>query len=106
MAFISTKDLEPAAVLKALYDHSQPLGMGFLRHIPGPMDIEEARRLMAGKDSGDYPAGPARPGRYFDYLYGRLMKVDLSDPMGFDGWLYDRDNGQGAATRAIDTIRT
>ena len=40
------------------------------------------------------------PKMYFDYLYGRVMKVDLSKDT-FDPFLYDRDNGQGAAERAI-----
>jgi hypothetical protein len=33
--------------------------------------------------------------KYFDYLKGRVMKIDLSGEM-MDTWLYDRDNGQGS----------
>ena len=39
---------------------------------------------------------------YFDYLKGRVMKVDLSEDDGFEEWLYDRDNGEGAAQSALD----
>jgi hypothetical protein len=37
---------------------------------------------------------------YFDYLRGRVMKVDLSRD-SLEERLYDRDNGQGAAYDAI-----
>jgi hypothetical protein len=43
-------------------------------------------------------------GANFDYLHGRVMKVDLSGD-SFDPWLYDRDNGEGAASRAIAKMR-
>ena len=42
---------------------------------------------------------------YFDYLYGRVLKVNLSNEEGFEEWLYDRDNGIGAAQRALDNYR-
>lgn len=40
----------------------------------------------------------------FDYLHGRVLKVDLSGDE-FDERLYDRDCGAGAAQRAVDSIR-
>lgn len=46
-----------------------------------------------------------RMGTYFDYLKGRVMKVDLSNDDCFEEWLYDRDNGNGAAQRAINQLR-
>lgn len=52
------------------------------------MTIGEAKEIL---DSGI---------TYFDYLKGRVMKVDLCGNE-FDPWLYDRDNGRGAAARAI-----
>lgn len=37
---------------------------------------------------------------YIDYLKGRVMKIDVAkNPL--DACLYDRDNGQGAAARAL-----
>lgn len=45
-----------------------------------------------------------KPNLYFDYLYGRVMKVNITHDE-FDPWLYDRDNGNGAAQRAIDNLR-
>jgi hypothetical protein len=38
------------------------------------------------------------------YLKGRVMKVDLSGD-SFGPWLYDRDNGDGAAERVIAELR-
>ena len=88
---IDTKGISPAEVLKALYDNSRPLGMGFLHYTPEPMLIEDATNLLKGQN-------------YFDCVNGRVMKVDLSNPDGFDEWLYDRDNGAGAAQMVIDTL--
>ena len=41
---------------------------------------------------------------YFDYVDGRVMKVDLSGDELHTG-LYNRDNGIGAAEAVIDTLR-
>ena len=85
---ISKKD--KAAVLAALYNSSRPLGLGFLHFNPAPMTLEEARELLKFSS-------------YFDYVKGRVMKVDLSGDT-LDTWLYDRDNGEGAAARAIASV--
>ena len=90
---ISTIGLNRADVLAALYNASLPQGMGFLQYNAAPMERAEAETLLAD-------------GRYFDYLKGRVMKVDLSSPDTFDPWLYDRDNGPGSAERAIDALRS
>jgi len=81
-----------AAALAALYNRSKPLGMGHLHYKPEPMTEEEAQKLIDDGGSGRI---------YFDYLHGRVMKVDLSGDE-LDPWLYDRDNGVGAAERAIE----
>lgn len=52
------------------------------------MSTDEAQELL---DSGQ---------TYFDYLKGRVMKVDLSGDK-LNPFLYDRDNGQGAAAAAL-----
>lgn len=54
---------------------------------PTPMSAEEARALLAH-------------GTYFDYVKGRVLKVDLSGDE-VETWLYDRDNGEGAAEKAL-----
>ena len=88
---ISIQGLNKAAVLAVLYNASRPLGMGFLHYDPSPMTVEEAQKILeTTKD--------------FDYLKGRVMKVNLSEDE-FTPHLYDRDNGQGAAERAVNTLR-
>ena len=92
---ISIEGLDKAAVLAALYNASGPQGLEFLRASSGNMTTGAAQQLLDR-------AGP-RP--YFDYLKGRVMKVGLESDTSFEEGLYDRDNGQGAAARAIDSIR-
>jgi hypothetical protein len=89
-ALIDISGLDKAKVLAALHRASKQQGMGFLDP-RGALTEEEARELLA-EDT------------YFDYLHGRVLKVDLSGD-GFDPWLYDRDNGEGAAERAIAPLR-
>ena len=85
---ISKKD--KAEVLAALYNSSKPLGLGFLHYEPNPMSVEEARFFLSKNT-------------YFDYLKGRVMKVDLSGNE-LNTWGYDRDNGVGAAEKALSEV--
>lgn len=89
---INIKGLNKAEVLKALYDRSHVQGMGFLQAVPnGFVTVEHCEELL-------------RETTYFDYLYGKVLKVDLSGDK-FDERLYDRDCGIGAARRAINSLR-
>ena len=89
---VDIKGLDKARVLKALYEHSHVQGSGFLQAVPdGVVTVEYCAGLLA-KHS------------YFDYLHGRVLKVDLSGDE-FDERLYDRDCGEGAAQRAVDSVR-
>ena len=89
---VDIKGLDKARVLKALYDHSHVQGSGFLQAVPdGVVTVEHCAGLLAKYS-------------YFDYLHGRVLKVDLSGDE-FDERLYDRDCGKGAAQRAVDSIR-
>lgn len=81
--------LNKADVLAALYNNSRPQGLGYIHFTPEAMTSEEAQGHL---DKNEH--------RYFDYLKGRVLKVDLSgDELYTD--LYDRDNGQGAAEDAL-----
>ena len=84
---INIEGIDKAVVLAALYNNSKPLGMGMLHFKPEDMTVEEARELLEKQT-------------YFDYLKGRVMKIDLSGIL-LDPYLYDRDNGTGAAENAI-----
>ena len=91
--YVAIDGLDKAAVLAALYNAARPQGMGFLHYTPAPMTTEEARAEINN-----------RRWLRFDYLHGRVMKVDLSAD-SFDPYLYDRDNGHGAALGVINTLR-
>ena len=90
MATINISGLNKAEVLAALYNNSKTQGMGRLHYTPEPMTIQEANELL-------------NQSHYFDYLKGRVMKVNLTSD-SLDTWGYDRDNGKGAAYRAISHL--
>lgn len=97
---INIAGLNKADVLAALYNRAQPLGMGFLEYDPKPMSAEEAQAII-NERTAVYSLTQAL---YFDYLKGRVMKVDLSGDE-FGPSLYDRDNGEGAAASVVDELR-
>lgn len=85
--------LSKPAVLAALFNASRHQGMGFLDE-RGAQPMTEAAAAEVIKSSG----------MYFDYLYGRVMKIGI-DGDDIETRLYDRDNGPGAAERAIEPLR-
>ena len=89
---VDIKGLNKAEVLAALYNNAKPQGLGFLQYDPKPMSVNEAEEIL-------------KQTTYFDYLKGRVMKVNLKSDKVFEERLYDRDNGYGAAQRAIDALR-
>lgn len=103
---LDIRGLDKAEVLAALYNSAKPLGMGWLHFDPTPMTVAEAQEVInaGGNAAGDYPAWPSRNKMYFDYFKGRVMKVDISGDELYTG-LYDRDNGEGAAERALSSLR-
>jgi hypothetical protein len=88
---IDISDLNKAEVLMALYNASHPQGMGFFQYAGDPLTIEKAEEYL-------------QKNTYFDYLNGRVLKVDLKGDE-LNPALYDRDNGEGAAYRVIMELR-
>lgn len=89
---INIRDLAKGRLLKALYNNAKPQGVGVL--VADAQQMTEAQAI-------ETLLVDCRPDRFsFDYLRGRVMKVDLSGDY-LDETLYDRDNGPGAAARAI-----
>lgn len=86
---ISNKD--KAEVLASLYNRSHPDGLGYKEFTPEPLSIKEAKELLNSQT-------------VFDYLKGRIMKVNLSNNV-VNTYLYNRDNGEGAAEKAISLCR-
>ena len=80
-------------------------GMGVLQAKPGDMAVAEAQELLNGKVEGDYMGAALQRNnnRYFDYLHGRVMKVEINGET-LSPWLYDRDIGQGAAQKVVDSL--
>jgi hypothetical protein len=93
MSNISLEGLNKADVLAALYNASRPQGLGFASYDPTPMTSEQAQAIL-GKGH-----------MYFDYLAGRVMKIELGGGE-LDPWGYDRDNGNGQAAKVINELRT
>ena len=88
---INIKGLDKAQLLVELYNHSHQQGLGMMQPSRS-LTIEDAKQLLEQTT-------------YFDYLYGKVMKVDLSSDEEFEERLYDRDNGQGMAQSVVDGMR-
>ena len=89
---LDISELDKAEVLIALYNNSKQQGLGFMdSRGRAELSREDATNLLTGDDL------------YFDYLYGRVMKVDLNGDILRTG-LYDRDNGTGAAYKALEPL--
>lgn len=90
---IDIRGIDKATLVAALFNNSKPVGLGFFAAKSNTkMTAEDAQKYL---DKGQ---------TYFDYLEGRVMKIDVSgDEM--DPWGYDRDNGQGAANKVVEAIR-
>lgn len=83
---INIANLSKVAVFRALYNNARVQGLGVLHATDEDMTLEQA-----AEEFGD---------GVFDYHRGRVMKVDLrGDELRVRA--YDRDNGEGAARRAL-----
>ena len=91
MSDIDISSLNKADVLRVLYNNAKTQGMGIIHYTPEDMTCEEAKSILNGGET------------YFDYLKGRVMKVKLEGDILETG-LYNRDNGFGAAEKAIAEI--
>lgn len=87
---INIKGISKGKVLAALYNNSKPQGLGLSYFTPENMTEDEADEILELETQ-------------FDYLKGRVLKVDLSGD-NFDSRLYDEDLGEGSAQRVIDSI--
>lgn len=96
---VNIENLPHAEILAALFNNPHPVGMGILAAIHGPreLSVEMAQEII------DERGGKSI---YFDYLFGRPLKVDLSNEQELDSRLYDRDNGgPGTAAHLIGELR-
>jgi hypothetical protein len=89
---INVDGIDPARLLKALYDGTRPQGMGVLHAVPGGCSIELAREQLA-HDS------------YVDYFLGRPIKVDFGNDE-VRPFCYDRDAGEGRFAAIVEALRS
>jgi len=88
---INIRGLDKADLLVELYNNSHQQGL-FKNQETKILTYEEAQKLVSC--TGD-----------FDYLYGKRLKLNLNSDKEFSEFLYDRDNGEGAAQQAVDLVR-
>jgi hypothetical protein len=87
---IDITGLDKAEVLMALYGAARVQGLGIFHQRREPLPYDEAVAVLARTS-------------YVDYLHGRVLKVELGGET-LDEYLYDRDNGPGAALRALAAL--
>lgn len=80
------KGIDKAKILVALFSMASPRGLGWLQHKPSDqLTLDDARALLKDRT-------------YFDYLRGRVMKVNLAPNVNeLDLRLFERDNGPAEA---------
>jgi hypothetical protein len=88
---INIEGLKKSEVLAALYNHAIPMELGISDRPHKDMTPDEAEKLL-------------EECTYLDYLKGRILKVNLRSDVEFDESIYDRENGCGTATEAVDSI--
>lgn len=86
---INISGLNKADILVALFNAADADFSARTGFTPRKLDRRAAQQIL-----------DASPNKSFDYLYGNILKIDLSGEE-FDPSLYDRDNGPGAAYTAI-----
>lgn len=93
---INIVGLDKAELLQALHARSKAQGMGIL-HDRGALTVEQCRDILARRED-------LTLGTYFDYLEGRVMKIDVGGEE-LDTRLYDRDVGEGAGEQVVNNLR-
>jgi len=95
---VNVGDMPTHEVLRRLWNASCSGG------IPKRLGFDRPLSLMSEEEARMWTAQYRRtkPRAYnFDWLQGRILKVYLDTLPLIDVRLYDRDNGQGAAARAL-----
>jgi len=101
---VDISGVDKAELLAALYNNARAMGMGHFQARAGDMTKEKAQEVIDGH--GDDTMRRFGRGKkfYFDYLFGRPLKVDLSGD-AVKPWGYDRDWGKGALARIVSTLQ-
>ena len=87
--------LNKADVFLTLFNNAKTPGLGLIAAAMfGPLSIEGAEKIMQDCNEDIY----------FDYVYGRVMKISLKGD-DIDTRLYNLNNGENAAEKAIQKLR-
>lgn len=94
---VDISGLDKVLVLQILYNNARQIGNGFL--------VEEGKKKLTLLEAIKiFDDSSKHNNRYFDYVNGRLIKVDLSKDE-FDPFLYDRQYGEGKAQKLINLLK-
>jgi hypothetical protein len=101
--FIHTAGIRTAAIFAALFNAACKIGHGEKDSGPNTITLEEASAILKSQPKGRN----GKKLRYFDYLHGKRLKLDLSGAyiMGIVAAQYDFYYGQGMAKRTIKILR-
>lgn len=88
---VDIKDIDKAVLLTALFNRGKVQGGLHTKH-NRLMNAEEAQALINSR------------GYDFDYIHGRVMKIDISSDT-VNSALYDRNNGDGTCSDVVRRSR-
>jgi len=98
MDTIEYGNIDEAVLIHGLYHGTRPLGMGVIHDRPG-LTVDDVRKSPLSKPD-------QRGVIYIDYLAGRPLKVHIdTKAKTVTARLYDRDAGQGACARVVESLR-
>lgn len=102
-SLIHTAGIRTAAILAALFNAAVKIGHGNNDPGPGMITLDQASAILKAQPKGH----DGKKLRYFDYLYGKRLKLDLSEAYtsGIIASQYDFYFGQGTAKRAIEILK-
>lgn len=113
MATVNYNGIDEATLIHALYNGSQPLGMGMLQHIDG-LTVEDVQKELqsrykrpgGGIPHLDHPNEEADGLISFDYYHGHPFKLKLdTQAKTFESRGFDRDSGEGRAQAIVDGLK-
>ncbi len=91
---VNIEGLDKADLVIALYARARAQGLGVFA------DAGCKGQLKRETIEEQFAAGHT----YFDYVQGRVLKCSIKGPE-MDTWLYNRDNGEGAAEGVVEALR-
>lgn len=100
MSTVNIEGIDKRDLLVALHGRAKALGLGEFADFAGKGQIsrEEVEEFFAHWEKW------GRGRMDLDYVKGRVVKCDIAGPE-MKTWLYNRDNGEGAAEGVVAKLR-